>query len=250
MSNSTGHFSVQSKQYALARPKYPEELFAFISSLCNEHNAAWDCATGNGQAAISIVNYFETVFATDYSKEQIGNATPHPKIKYAVEKAEECSLPDGSMDLITVATGAHWFNHSAFHAQVNRVLKRGGILTIWGYGGTTITDAIDEIVNPFAFEFLKTYWPEETKLNWLYKYTTIPFPYDLISVPAFKATAKMNLELFCNYIFSWSATQQYIKQHRKNPVDLIYDELKIRWGNAEEEKLITWELFMKCGRKP
>ena len=65
MSNSAGHFSVQSKQYALARPKYPEELFAFISSLCNGHNTAWDCATGNGQAAISIANYFETVFATD-----------------------------------------------------------------------------------------------------------------------------------------------------------------------------------------
>jgi SAM-dependent methyltransferase len=250
MTNSTDHFSAQSKHYALARPKYPEVLFSFIASLCKEHNAAWDCATGNGQAAVSLAGYFRQVYATDFSKEQISNATHHPKVKYFVERVEDCSLPDASVDLITVATAAHWFNHAAFHAQVNRVLKPEGVLAVWGYGGSSISDLIDSVVNPFAFELLRDYWPVETKINWVDKYKTLPFPYDLMDTPSFSAKAEMNLEMLCNYFFSWSATQNYIKKHGTNPVDLIYADLKNRWGDAAQVKSITWELFMKCGRKP
>ncbi len=245
-----GHFSKQSTYYAKSRPKYPSALFDFISSLCQQHHLAWDCATGNGQAALSLTNYFDTIFATDFSPQQISNATLHPKIIYQVQNVEECSLENHSVDLITVATAAHWFNHSSFYAQVNRVLKANGVLAIWSYGGTKISPAIDDIINPFAFELLEPYWPPETKLNWLYKYETLPFPYPLITAPPFTATASMNLDLFCNYLFSWSAVQQYINRHKKNPVELIYDNLKKQWGNPKEEKEIIWDLFMKCGRKP
>ena len=49
MANFKDHFSDAAACYAEFRPTYPEALFAWLASLCNEHDAAWDCATGSGQ---------------------------------------------------------------------------------------------------------------------------------------------------------------------------------------------------------
>ena len=44
-------FSKQSESYAKYRPDYPPELFNYILQFVSERKSAWDCATGNGQAA-------------------------------------------------------------------------------------------------------------------------------------------------------------------------------------------------------
>ena len=46
------NFSTQSKEYSFSRPTYPESLFEFLSTVTPQKTLAWDCATGNGQAAI------------------------------------------------------------------------------------------------------------------------------------------------------------------------------------------------------
>ncbi len=45
-------FSTQSDLYAKYRPTYPVELIDYILSFVKEKNMVWDCATGNGQAAV------------------------------------------------------------------------------------------------------------------------------------------------------------------------------------------------------
>ena len=81
-------YSPYAKRYALSRPRYPEELFTYLASLVEQHDLVWDCATGNGQAAVSLTKYFKKVIATDVSNEQINNAIKHERIKYKVCKAE------------------------------------------------------------------------------------------------------------------------------------------------------------------
>ncbi|MBD0326304.1 MAG: SAM-dependent methyltransferase, partial [Pyrinomonadaceae bacterium] len=49
------HFSEQSADYAKYRPRYPAALFEYLASVTAEHERAWDCATGNGQAALGLV---------------------------------------------------------------------------------------------------------------------------------------------------------------------------------------------------
>lgn len=39
-----------------------------------------------------------------------------------------------SLDIVTCAEGAHWFNFDAFYSNVAKALKPGGTLAIWGYG--------------------------------------------------------------------------------------------------------------------
>lgn len=243
------YFSTQSAAYVKNRPTYPEELFLFLDDLCNNHQLAWDCATGNGQCAISLSNYFKSVYATDMSVGQISNSFKRSNIIYKVELAEQSSLNGESVDMITVATAIHWFNIPAFYIEANRVLKQGGILAVWGYGACSINPEIDEIINKFSFETLLSYWPKETKLNWQDKYRTLPFPYPLIETPSFKATAGQNLKEFVTYMNSWSAVQVFIKQHQTNPVDAILNELTLRWGDETIARKVSWELFMKCGRK-
>ena len=61
MSEFKNHFSTHTQEYAHYRPHYPEVLFSYLSSLCAAHHLAWDCATGNGQAAVSLAKYFDNV---------------------------------------------------------------------------------------------------------------------------------------------------------------------------------------------
>lgn len=50
------HFAQNPTEYLKYRPDYPLALFEYLASLC-DHRLAWDCGTGNGQAAIALASY-------------------------------------------------------------------------------------------------------------------------------------------------------------------------------------------------
>jgi hypothetical protein len=83
------HFSDHADYYEAYRPTYPEALFAYLVSLTLGHALAWDCATGNGQAAVALTAHFDAVVATD--------ASPHPEIEPSQERevAWDLRLPVG-----------------------------------------------------------------------------------------------------------------------------------------------------------
>src|SRR5688572_32236344 len=139
------HFSKQSGQYAQYRPQYPDEIYAYLASITVGHSLAWDCGTGNGQAAIGLARYFDKVYATDASAEQIALAYANDKVDYRVEPAEQVSLGASSVDLVTVAVAIHWFNFDEFYREVKRVLKPDGIIAAWTYSLTEISPEIDQL---------------------------------------------------------------------------------------------------------
>jgi trans-aconitate methyltransferase len=106
---STDHFSGHAAHYARHRPSYPPQLFAWLAAQAPAADLAWDCATGNGQAALALAEHFRQVHATDLSAEQLAQATPHPRITYRQGPAEASGLADRSCDLVTVAQALHWF---------------------------------------------------------------------------------------------------------------------------------------------
>src|SRR5690606_4114436 len=65
------HFSQIAASYAQYRPQYPPTLYAYLAQNAPGRALAWDCATGNGQAALGLAAYFDQVIATDASAEQI-----------------------------------------------------------------------------------------------------------------------------------------------------------------------------------
>jgi ubiquinone/menaquinone biosynthesis C-methylase UbiE len=103
-------FSEVAPEYAASRQAYPPELFEWLAAAVTAHDAAWDVATGNGQAALGLARHFARVVATDLSAGQIRNAVRHPRIEYRVAPAEESGLTADSMDLVAVASAIHWFD--------------------------------------------------------------------------------------------------------------------------------------------
>ena len=124
------HFSKQAAAYQTYRPHYPEALFRHIASHVSRHEMAWDCATGNGQAAHGMVPFFDKIIATDASEKQIEQAAPHPQIEYLIAPAEDVPLQRQSMDLVLVAQALHWFDWPKFYDEVRRVVRPGGLVVL------------------------------------------------------------------------------------------------------------------------
>ncbi|HEX6226203.1 MAG TPA: class I SAM-dependent methyltransferase, partial [Chryseolinea sp.] len=116
-------FSSHSKIYAAFRPTYPKALYEFIFQHVGGKNSAWDCATGNGQVAKYLSYYFDKVYATDISQQQLDQAAREENIFYSKTPAERTGFPDDQFDLITVAQALHWFDRDSFYSEALRVAK-------------------------------------------------------------------------------------------------------------------------------
>ena len=94
-------FSANANHYAQFRPGYPPELFDFIYHHIHRFDTAWDCGTGNGQAARELSLKFTKVFATDISAQQLEHAYQAENIFYSIS-SEPSLFDDHSVDLITL----------------------------------------------------------------------------------------------------------------------------------------------------
>ena len=251
-------FSAQSKIYASSRPTYPPALFEFIVGLVYEKKLAWDCATGNGQAAVVLADYFNQVVASDISEKQLANAQQRNNIRYQNFPAEKPILEDNSVDLITVAQAIHWFDFDKFYGEVKRVLKKkkadntgGGIIAAWAYGMHTICPEIDKITYHLYEEILgDRYWPAERKYVEA-KLETIPFPFETIQSPQFSLQLEWNLSELLNYFRSWSSVQKFIDKNNYSPLGEIRESLESAWGGndrADDKKTVTFPLYIKIGK--
>jgi SAM-dependent methyltransferase len=241
------YFSVQAGDYAKFRPTYPPELIEYVASIAPGHQVAWDCATGNGQAAISLASHFDRVIATDASEKQINRAQTHARVAFRVAPAESSGVESGSVDLITVAQALHWFDLPAFYAETKRVLKPGGVLAVWNYNLLQSKPEIDAVVNRFYNEIVGPFWPPERQLIER-GYEQLPFPFEELDPPRFKMTARWSLDSLLGYLGTWSATQRYIQANQQDPIILIASDLQKAWGTSENQHLVTWPLQLRLGR--
>lgn len=247
--NNAETFSQGSDQYAKYRPQYPDELFAWLSDICAGHDSAWDCATGNGQAAISIAKYFSHVDATDISEEQIQQHIAHRKVTYRVCPAEHTPFADQTFDLITVATAFHWFDQPSFFQEVERVLKPKGVLAIWAYGFFTVEPEIDQLIKKAFYEPIDPFWAEGNR-QMFRRYSDVKFPFDEIpDLPSFIMKIDWNLEQLTAFLRTWSAVKRYTVQFGNDPVDKLETALKSLWEEPEISKSVQMPLYLIARRK-
>jgi len=242
------HFSTHASGYARYRPRYPEALFAYLASLCSAHTLAWDCGTGNGQAAHGLAPHFAGIIATDASADQIANAVPHERITYQVAPAAQSPLASGTADLVTVAQALHWFDLDAFYAEAHRVLKPTGVLAVWTYAALQINLEVDAVVHRYYAEIVDRYWPPERRIV-EQGYRTIPFPFDEEQPPDITLALEWSLDDLLGYLGTWSATQRFVKMQGTNPLDQIKDALSRAWGTPLEKKQTRWPLHLRVGRR-
>jgi SAM-dependent methyltransferase len=240
------HFSSASDRYAAYRPDYPADLFAWLAGLCANREFAWDCATGSGQAASGLAPHFRQVIATDASEEQIRHAAPRPGIAFRVAPAEASGLPDASIDLVTVAQAAHWFDLPRFYAEVRRVLQPGGVLALWGYGRMVLPSELDAPFLSFYSETVGPYWPAERKLI-DDGYRSLDFPFSELTPPPFSIEVTWTLPRLIDYLSTWSAVKRYQAERGHDPLPALAAELGPLWGDTTAARPLAWPLFLRVG---
>jgi SAM-dependent methyltransferase len=135
---STERFSNRVENYVRYRPGYPAEVLEVLQTDCGL-TPEWvvaDIASGTGMFARLLVENGNQVFGVE----------PNTKMREAGEEylaefpnfisvagtAEATGLPDESVDLVTAAQAAHWFERDKAVPEFDRILKRGGWLAlIW-----------------------------------------------------------------------------------------------------------------------
>ncbi len=240
-------FSSDSEKYAAFRPQYPAELFEWLAKQCEQKELAWDCATGNGQAAIHLASIFKKVIATDPSPQQLQYAPLHQNIEYRCERAEEPSLNEKSVDLITIAQALHWLDINPFYDAVNKVLKPNGIIAAIAYGLPEISTEIDHHVRHLHNEILGKYWEYERQ-HVINLYKDIPFHFAPIPTPQFYIETLMNQTVLLGYLATWSGLKKYQMITGTSPLEAFAEKIHKAWPTQESHIPVVWKLVCKVGR--
>jgi SAM-dependent methyltransferase len=242
------HFSGHADAYARYRPDYPAALYRFLAAEAPDHGRAWDCATGNGQAAIGLAPFFERIIATDASAEQIARARPNARIQYRTAPAQDSGLPAQSVALVTVGQALHWFEVDAFYIEARRVLKPGGLLAAWCYRLARVEAGIDRVVDYLINDLTAAWWPPERKLV-DERYASLPFPLERVPVPAFEMRVTWSYEQFANYLRTCSGVRRYWKETGRDPVGEVEAELRTAWGALDQSHVVNWPFDVRVGRR-
>ncbi len=237
-------FSLQSSNYAVFRPTYPTELVQNFSSLCAEHELAWDAGTGNGQLAILLAEHFTHVIGTDISEKQLENAMPKRNVAYAINDSYHTSFADQSVDLVTAAQAVHWFNFDSFYKEVNRVLKPDGVIALIGYGVMRSDPKTDEIIQDFYHNTMGPFWDKERQMI-DDSYSTLPFPFDEINLRKFRMDYSWSIDQLIGYFSTWSALQHYTKETGDDPLPELRRRLQETGLKLFE---IGFPLFFRVGK--
>jgi SAM-dependent methyltransferase len=234
-------FSDGADRYRRARPTYPSDLFAALAAVAPGRDLAWDCGTGNGQAAVGLAAHFTAVHATDPSAEQLANATAADRVEYRLEQAEDVSLADRSADLVLAAQSLHWFDLARFYAEASRVLKPGGILAAIGYDHMYVDRHVDRTLNVHLLPLLTRYWAPQNAILWA-GYRSIPFPGEEVRLGAHAIYLDWSFADAVGYMMSWSAVRALIAAEGQGPIDSAFAAVAPLWGKDARRVVIPLHL--------
>ena len=135
---NTNKFDSKGNIYSKARPSYPDVLFGYLLAerVIGKDTVAADIGSGTGIFTIALSQFVKSIFAV----EPIDDMRRKAEEKYISElnitsinaTAENTSLPDCSVDLVTVAQAFHWFDRGLFKNECKRILKPNGkVVLVW-----------------------------------------------------------------------------------------------------------------------
>ena len=134
--NATSRFSDRVENYIRYRPGYPAEVVQLLKGTCGlvpEHVVA-DIASGTGIWTRMLLENGNRVNGVEPNAEmrQAGERllASFPRFVSVAGKAEATTLPDASVDFVTAAQAAHWFDRPAARREFQRILKPDGWLVL------------------------------------------------------------------------------------------------------------------------
>jgi SAM-dependent methyltransferase len=153
-SNATSRFSGRVENYIRYRPGYPPEVLQTLKADCgltNEHVVA-DIASGTGIWTRLLLENGNRVFGVEPNAEmrEAGERLLAEFQKFvSIEgTAEATTLADESVDFVTAAQAAHWFDRERTRPEFARILKPGGrLVLLWNERLTDSTPFLRDYEN-------------------------------------------------------------------------------------------------------
>jgi SAM-dependent methyltransferase len=142
----TARFSDRVDNYVRYRPGYSPEVVELLRSECGllpRHTVA-DIASGTGLFTRMLLENGNSVFAVEPNAEmrEMGERelAGYRRLVSVAGTAEETTLASGSVDFVTAAQAAHWFDLARARAEFVRILKpEGWCVLIWNERRTDTT---------------------------------------------------------------------------------------------------------------
>jgi SAM-dependent methyltransferase len=162
-SNATSRFSDRVENYVRYRPGYPAEALRALKDECGlaPGHAVADIASGTGIWTRMLLENGNPVFAVEPNAEMrlAGERllAGFPRCTNLAGTAEQTTLPDGSVDFVTAAQAAHWFDRARARREFVRILKPGGwLVLLWNERLTDSTQflgAYEELLLTFGTDY-------------------------------------------------------------------------------------------------
>ena len=144
----TARFSDRVQNYVRYRPGYPPEVLDLLRAECGlrpSHIVA-DIASGTGAFTRLLLENGDSVFAVEPNAamremgiQQLESLGSNRLVSVA-GSAEKTMLRSASVDFVTAAQAAHWFDLPRARAEFVRILRPGGwCVLIWNERETTTT---------------------------------------------------------------------------------------------------------------
>ena len=136
VSNATSRFSDRVENYVRYRPGYPSDVLRVLETDCKfapAHVIA-DIASGTGIWTRMLLENGNEVFGIEPNAEmrQAGERllAGYSKFSSIAGTAEATTLLDHSVDFVSAAQAAHWFDRERARGEFRRILKPGGWLVL------------------------------------------------------------------------------------------------------------------------
>ena len=145
-SDPTSRFSDRVDNYLRHRPGYPAAVLELLKDECGlkPSSVVADIASGTGLLTRMFLENGNRVYGVEPNPEmrRAGERLlrPYPNFTSVAAAAESTSLPEHSVDFVTAAQAAHWFDLPKARAEFARILRpEGWCVLLWNERHTDAT---------------------------------------------------------------------------------------------------------------
>lgn len=163
VNNATQRFSSRVDHYVRYRPGYPSEIIALLKKECGltGDSAIADIASGTGIFTRLLLENGNHVFGVEPNAEMRDAGQQflarYPNFTSVVGTAEATTLPAHSVDIVTAAQAAHWFDRRKARMEFIRILKLGGwTVLVWNErktDGTAFLRDYEQILMTYGTDY-------------------------------------------------------------------------------------------------